>query len=222
MSSFFEKNYQTPDWLTQKLSRRNVLKSAAGATAIAAMPKTLFAAQSGSLNDVVKKDPWQTLDAVLNQLLPASETGPSAQEIRATLYLYNVVNEQPTEQAEIDFIYKGVGWLNDFSQSQLKKAFVDVSFDEKEQLLKAIIKSTAGENWLNNLLGYVFEAMLSPPSYGGNPDGIGWRWLDHKAGFPLPEKGKRYFEIPGHQRIAVNQNAMSVKVPAKRAGSKKS
>jgi len=222
MSSFFEKNYQTPDWLMQKLSRRNALKSAAGAIAIAAMPKTLFAAQSGALNDVVKKDPWQTLDAVLNQLLPASETGPSAQEIRATLYLYNVVNEQPTEQAEIDFIYKGVGWLNDFSQSQLKKAFVDVSFDEKEQLLKAISKSTAGENWLNNLLGYVFEAMLSPPSYGGNPDGIGWRWLDHKAGFPLPEKGKRYFEIPGHQRIAVNQNAMSVKVPAKRAGSKKS
>jgi hypothetical protein len=38
--------------------------------------------------------------------------------------------------------------------------------------------------------------MLSPPSYGGNPNGIGWQWLEHKAGFPLPEKGQRYFELP--------------------------
>jgi gluconate 2-dehydrogenase gamma chain len=43
--------------------------------------------------------------------------------------------------------------------------------------------------------------MLSPASYGGNPDGIGWQWLEHQAGFPLPEKGQRYFELPTRARI---------------------
>ena len=217
--SFFDKNYQSPDWLTQKFSRRKLLKSAAGASAIAALPKMVFAQSDvEKLTQATKTDPWLTLDTVINHLLPESPTGPSAKDIRATWYLFNVVNEQPTEQDEIEFIYKGVGWLNDFSQSQLKKNFVAASLDEKERLLKTISKSRAGENWLNNLVGYIFEAMLAPPSYGGNPNGIGWQWLNHKAGFPLPEKGQRYFEIPSYQHIPVT-NVASVK---KKTGTRKS
>ena len=30
------------------------------------------------------------------------------------------------------------------------------------------------------------------PVYGGNPDGIGWKWLMHPPGFPRPPKGKTY------------------------------
>lgn len=209
--SFFDNNYQSPQWLQQKFSRRKLLKSAAGASAIAALPKMVFAQSDiEKLNTATKTDPWLTLETTINHLLPESPSGPSAKDIRATWYLFNVVNEQPTDQDEIEFIYKGVGWLNDFSQSQLKKAFVEATTDEKERLLKTISKSRAGENWLNNLVGYIFEAMLAPPSYGGNPNGIGWQWLNHKAGFPLPDKGKRYFEIPSYQQIPLT-NVASVK-----------
>jgi gluconate 2-dehydrogenase gamma chain len=38
--------------------------------------------------------------------------------------------------------------------------------------------------------------MLTPPAYGGNPDGVGWQWLEHQGGFPLPKVGQRYFELP--------------------------
>ena len=71
----------------------------------------------------------------------------------------------------------------------------------EEEVLKGISKSRAGSNWLNTLLGYIFQAILSPPSYGGNPKGIGWHWLEHKAGFPLPAKGQRYFELPPRANI---------------------
>jgi gluconate 2-dehydrogenase gamma chain len=47
--------------------------------------------------------------------------------------------------------------------------------------------------------------MLSPPAYGGNPNGIGWQWLNHQPGFPLPEKGGRYYEIPSRFTIPVVQ-----------------
>ena len=128
--SFFDENFSTPQWLQKKLSRRNALKSAAGATMVAAMPmRSWSASMSNKLDGALKTDPWLTLDAVLAHLLPESATGPSAQEIQATQYLYNVVFQQPTEEAEIEFIYKGVGWLNGFSNSQLQKNFIALTFD---------------------------------------------------------------------------------------------
>ncbi len=225
MKSFFDKSYQTPLWFTEKrlakkalarqISRRNVLKSAAGATGMIALPAFSFGSKAQtSLAKLTQADPWLTLDATLTHLLPASSTGPSASEINALPYLYQVMTVQPTSQQEKDFIIKGVGWLNGFANSEYSKSFVQLSFDEKELLLRGISRSRAGENWLNTLLSYIFEAMLTPPAYGGNPKGIGWQWLGHQAGFPLPEKGQRYFELPPRAKAIVQRtvnNRISIK-----------
>jgi len=197
INSFFDKNYRTPSWLSHKLSRRKLLKSAAGASAISALPAVAFSQnEKNKFSDAMDTDPWLTLNAVLEHLLPESNSGPSAKELHVVKYLYNVVHQQPTEPNEIEFIYKGVGWLNGFTKTQLQKNFTELTQTEKETMLRGISGSTAGSNWLNNLLGYIFEAMLSPPSYGGNPQGNGWQWLEHQAGFPLPKAGQRYFELP--------------------------
>jgi gluconate 2-dehydrogenase gamma chain len=220
LKSFFDKSYKTPLWfkekelsssaLAKKVSRRNILKSAAGATGIMALPAfSLDSSAQITLEEIKKSDPWLTLDATLAHLLPTSATGPGAADINALEYLYQVMTVQPTSPEEKEFIVKGVGWLNGFAKSEYSKAFVYLSFDEKELLLRGISRSRAGENWLNTLLNYIFEAMLAPPSYGGNTDGIGWQWLEHQAGFPLPKAGQRYFELPPRgkakvQRIAKN------------------
>jgi gluconate 2-dehydrogenase gamma chain len=203
MKSFFDKNYKTPVFLKEKqLSRRALLKSAAGMGVVSAIPSfSLSAKQQKSLVQLAKTEPWLTLNATLKQLLPESATGPSAEDINALAYLHQVMTVQPTEQEEKDFILKGVGWLNGYANSEKDKNFVELTFNEKEQLLKGISKSRAGENWINTLLGYILQAMLAPPSYGGNTKGIGWQWLEHKAGFPLPEKGQRYFELPKRASI---------------------
>ncbi len=203
LSSFFDQNYQTPAFIKQKQQgRRRLLKSAAGVGAMALMPPFVMSAtQQASLNTLIQTDPWLTLNATLNQLLPKSDTGPSAEEINALAYLHQVMTVHPTTDDEKDFILQGVGWLNGYANSEKKQAFAALSFTEKEQLLKGISTSRAGSNWLNTLLNYIFQAMLSPPAYGGNPEGIGWQWLEHKAGFPLPEKGQRYFELPARASI---------------------
>ncbi len=213
-SSFFDPSYpQVKQRANQqpKVSRRQVLKSAFGASVIgagvglggSALSLKVLAQNSQKLAEAKLSDPWLTLDAVLNHLLPESATGPSAQEIQALNYLYNLIYQQPTEQSEIDFIFKGVGWLNDYSQSQHQQNFIALTLDEKETLLRGISQSRAGENWLNTLLEYIFEAMLTPPAYGGNPNGIGWQWLEHQGGFPLPTAGTRYYELPGQQKITI-------------------
>ncbi|MEW6989854.1 gluconate 2-dehydrogenase subunit 3 family protein [Colwelliaceae bacterium 6441] len=204
MDSFFDKNYQTPDWLNKKLSRRHILKSAAGATAIASVSPLVF---GGSINNLAAFESaltqleWQTLDAVFDHIFPASDSGPSAKDIQATFYLYQLVKEQPTSQDEIDFIYRGVGWLNSYTQSKQQQNFIALTSEEKEITLKAISRSEAGQNWLNMMILNLYEAMLSPPSYGGNPDGIGWKWLSHQAGFPLPQAGKRFYELPARSQV---------------------
>ena len=200
LNSFFDTYYQAP-----KSSRRHFLKSAAGASTIVALPAlSLTEKDKKSLAELAKTDPWLTLEATLLHLLPESQTGsssgPSAKDINALAYLHQVITVQPTAQDEKDFIIKGVGWLNGFAQSEHGKPFGQLSFNEKESTLRGISNSSAGENWLTTLLAYLFEAMLAPPAYGGNTNGLGWQWLDHQAGFPLPKVGQRYFELPPRGR----------------------
>lgn len=226
MKSFFDKNYQAPLWFIKKSenkakaqqSRRRFLKSAAGATAIATLPVVSLSAKQQEdlhmqLTRLRKIDPWLTLDATFMHLLPepaaTEQASPSAKSINALAYLYQVMTVQPTEADEKEFILKGVGWLNGYAQSQLGKPFVELSVEEKEVILRGISYSTAGSNWLSTLLAYLFEAMLTPPAYGGNPDGVGWQWLEHQGGFPLPKVGQRYFELPprgkAKNQIAIRQ-----------------
>jgi len=199
-------DYVTPRWLKKKLSRRQALKSAAGSVAIASIPSVAYSSTTeNKFQSDLKQTLWATLNAVMEHLIPESETGPSAKDIQATFYLYQLVHVQPTSDDEVEFIYKGVGWLNGYTQGQLKKDFTELSVNDKELMLKAISQSTAGRNWLNMMILNIYEAMLSPPTYGGNPKGIGWQWLNHQAGFPLPKAGQRYFELPKRSRVASQQ-----------------
>ena len=90
------------------------------------------------------------------------------------------------------FLRDGVKWIDDIAIQMTEKSFHQLDVTKKEAVLQRIASSSAGENWLSLLLLYIFEALLTDPVYGGNPDGIGWQWLEHKPGFPTPPKDKRY------------------------------
>ena len=96
---------------------------------------------------------------------------------------------------ERDFMLNGVDWLNGVAQQLSGKAFKRLDATQAEQVLQRIASSEAGENWLATLLLYIFEALLSSPVYGGNPDGTGWRWLEHQPGFPQAPEDKTYFAL---------------------------
>ncbi|WP_286233968.1 gluconate 2-dehydrogenase subunit 3 family protein [Thalassotalea sediminis] len=214
MKQNFEQCYRkTPAWLSKKLHRRKLLKSAAGASAVvASFP---ISAVSEDLLHKFKRDlvqrEWQTLDAVQQHLLPSSASGPGAKEINACLYLYLLVYEQPTDKEEVSFIFQGVEWLNGYTEKRFSRTFVALNNEEKQQVLIGISRSTAGKSWLNMMILNIYEAMLSPPSYGGNPEGIGWQWLEHQMGFPLPEKGKRYYELPARSTVAKTASVIPTK-----------
>jgi len=136
----------------------------------------------------------QTLSTVQNHLFPRGADSPGADDINALAYLQSAL-EDPALVEDTQFIHNGVGWLDDLSATTYQKTFLQLDDDKREALLRTIAKSSAGENWLSTLLLYIFEALLTDPVYGGNPDGIGWAWLEHTPGFPHPPPDKIYTKL---------------------------
>lgn len=133
------------------------------------------------------------LDAVQMRLFPDDGDGPSARDLHALDYLqWALADPKNIADGDADFIEKGIGWLEEASQDSLGESFAALSSQQQDQLLRQVASSRAGENWLSLLLYYLIESLTLDPVYGGNPDGIGWRWLEHQPGFPRPTKHNTY------------------------------
>jgi len=140
-------------------------------------------------------EPWHTLAAAQQQLFPDDGDGPDARSINATSYLKFVVEAPDTDPLDRDFILGGVDWLNRLAISRFTGIFASCESKQQQKLLQEISQSQAGERWMSFLMTYIMEALLSDPVYGGNPNGIGWKWLQHTPGFPHPPLNKRYFDL---------------------------
>ena len=177
------------DLRAELISRRRFLIEAAGGSVA-----LLFGLPQAVAADAY--DPWPTLGAVLEHLLPGEAESPGATEIRAVEYFRFVVSDTRVDREQRDFILQGNRWLDDLARETEGRPFLELDVDGKERLLRQVSRSSAGENWVSMLLTYLFEALLTAPAYGGNPDRIGWRWLQYVPGFPLPGPGTRYTELP--------------------------
>ena len=135
----------------------------------------------------------QAVSAVQEHLFPHAPHSPGAADVHATAYLEWAITVPGLDPDTRNTIVNGVGRLQDASLGRFDVLFGDLSFDQREQLLRYLADKTRwGRAWLSLLLYYLFEALLSDPVYGGNPDEIGWRWLEHQPGFPRPPTDKIY------------------------------
>lgn len=140
-------------------------------------------------------EPWYTFAAVQQILFPNDGDGPDAKTIHATSYLKFVLDAPDTDKQDRRFILEGVDWLNRLAIVRYTGVFANCEPVQQQKLVKEISQSEAGERWLSFLLTYIMEALLSDPVYGGNPDGVGWKWLEYTPGYPRPPANKRYFDL---------------------------
>ena len=175
-------------WKSRLIDRRRFLLGLAGGSLSLLLPLP-GEAETTALNE---EDRWRLLGVVQDHLFPSEPEAPGAREIRALDYLRWVVGDRKLDSEERAFILRGTDWLQALTQERHARGFLDITAGEREGMLERIARSEAGENWLSTLLLYILEALLSDPVYGGNPDGIGWRWLKHQPGFPRPDVHNRY------------------------------
>jgi len=202
----FNKDYQGP--LECGLNRRAFLKTSTAISLLAGLTlyKPTLAGQHDNSDDSIEtssrlrlgknffsKEQHTVLDAVQMQLFPDDGDGPSARDLKGIAYLEWAMTDQVNiNDGDPDFIAKGITWLNELSQQTHGAFFVELNDSQQDKVLKQVAKSQAGENWLSILLYYLTEALMIDPIYGGNPEMIGWKWLQHQAGFPRPVMDKTY------------------------------
>jgi gluconate 2-dehydrogenase gamma chain len=196
-------DYQGP--LSSGLNRRAFLKTSTAIALLGGLTackpdvpasdelKATVASNPVNTNPVFNSAQRTTLAAVQMQLFPADGNGPSAQDINALDYLeWAMTDAKNIDDGDPEFIIKGIGWLDDLAAQTKGDNFAALTKTNQAAVLQQIAQSNAGENWLSLLMYYLTEALLLDPIYGGNPDGIGWQWLEHQAGFPQPVAGKTY------------------------------
>ena len=179
---------------TRFIGRRTFLLRVTGFIATLLLPP--FIARAAKERPSIQlNDPWATIDVVQDHLFPSEIDSPGAKEINAITYLRNVIASPAIDQDEKEFILNGVKWLNDLSLEKHEAVFTQLTYSQRTDMLHQITESKAGRRWISKLLSYIFEALLGDPVYGGNPGGIGWKWLNHHQGFPRPPKHKRYWNL---------------------------
>lgn len=138
----------------------------------------------------------RNLAAVQAHLFPATADAPGADDINALPYLQFVMSQPDFETGTRDFLFRGLQSLHEAGMERFEREFYRLDFSQKESLLRYLADRTRwGLNWLSLLLKYILEALLTDPVYGGNPDGIGWKWLEHQPGFPRPPADKVYTRL---------------------------
>ncbi|MCK4874618.1 MAG: gluconate 2-dehydrogenase subunit 3 family protein [Sulfurimonas sp.] len=132
--------------------------------------------------------PLQVVELVYKDLFPEADNVPSMSSINAKIYLNKILHHTRVSSENKIFIRDGVQWLNEESIVKYEKVYTKLSSFQRQKLLKDIADTNWGDSWIETILSYFLEAMLGDPVYGGNKDGIGWKWLNHKSGLPRPAK----------------------------------
>jgi len=186
----------TDKYINKKINRRSFLL----ATGVFAGSVTFGSLLTYYYKSSRKSHPFdKSQDTILREaqehLFPHSDDSPGANDINALPYLHFVLTDPDIDQDNKNVLISGVDWLEEECQSTFSKSFIKLSTNEKDAIFQIIEKSNWGSRWLSLNLIYIFEALLSDPIYGGNPDGIGWEWLEYTPGLPRPTADNMYGKL---------------------------
>lgn len=176
-------------------SRKQFIGSIITAGIATQLPLNKVFGNSWQAEGFLSEEKKNIVQSVQEILFPADENGPGAAEINAYNYVVWVMNDPRKDPAEVEYFKNGIGWIDESANEIFSKKYIFLSEIEKQELIEIVSKENWGESWLSVLLTFIFEALLSDPQYGGNPDSIGWQWLDYKFGNPRPSAGLLYPEI---------------------------
>ena len=128
--------------------------------------------------------PKETIELVQNDLFP------KAQELGVNTYIYMgiVLNHSRISAEDKEFIKNGVKWLNEESVSKYNTTYTKLTSSQRQETLKTISQVRWGESWIDEMLTYSLEAMISDPVYGVNKNRSGQKWLHFEAGLPHPKE----------------------------------
>ncbi len=195
--------------LEAALSRRRFLAGAVlygGALVALQMPKAVRAASTRLAPQVLTAAEWRDVEAVTFRILP-SDGGVGAREAHCVNFIDKAL---ANEDAAMLPIYRaGIPALNAVATAGHGQDFAELTGEQQDVLLMALQDGVA-EAWkladlpspdfFETLRVHTLVGFLADPSYGGNRDYAGWKWV----GYPGPrhtEGGYSNAQMIGKARI---------------------
>ncbi len=157
------------------MKRRNFIKF----TVISALlSKELLVAKTVSSNDIL------VLGDVYEVLFPKTNEMPSSKEFAALEFLLQNINHKSFLDYDKNLVLEGSkDFIANFPE------FLSISKIEQKKLIDSIVNSNDyAQTWLSKLVYFGIEALFADPIYAGNTNQIGWKSINHKIGYPRPEK----------------------------------
>ncbi len=183
------------DMKSWHLSRKFFLQSVIMGGVLSQLPVVKILGNTVKDTSILSEKQLSIVSSVQEILFPADDNGPGASDINAKEYLLWVLADPEKDPEEVKYIINGIGWVDETAEETLSKPYLELTQPEKEKLIETISHKSWGESWLSIILTFIFEALLSDPQYGGNPNGTGWKWLSYIAGQPRPTPELLYPEI---------------------------
>ena len=124
-----------------------------------------------------------TIKTLQNDLFPKAK----ALGVETSSYMSVILRHSRISDEDKAFIKNGVKWLNEEAVKAYETAYVKLTPEQRQETLRFIAKEKWGESFIYVMMGYLFEAMLGDPVYGGNNNEAGWKWLEFAGGEPRPK-----------------------------------
>jgi gluconate 2-dehydrogenase gamma chain len=125
----------------------------------------------------------ETLAAATARILP-SDDGPGAAEAGVAGYVATALGEERLN-GWLPFFVHGLGRIEAISHETLGKGFPEATSQEQDEILRQLqaMPEPHLRHFFGQLVRLCIEGFLGDPRYGGNQDGLGWRYV----GYPLDE-----------------------------------
>ena len=173
--------------MLDRMDRRTFLARASAAAAVLAGcgPRPVRCDTPGA-GPGQRLDPpeWRAVQAAQEVILPSRPGSPGAREVRATAYL-DAALAFGAAPGECEAVKRGARRLDALAVERGAFDYAALDPAGADSVLRAMLQAH-GNEWFVVVLGYTLEALLGDPVHGGNPDGVGWKWLGHTPGWPRP------------------------------------
>jgi gluconate 2-dehydrogenase gamma chain len=146
-------------------------------------------------NELLTGEQVAILKAMLMKFFPNDGNGPSAEDLRSYEYVMWTLRDNGANPDDNRYIIDGILWINETSQELYQKNFLDLDPTEQDKAVEELMRKDYGNDWSSILITFIFESLVMDPIYGCNPDGVGWKWLNHTPGYPQASEPLRYENI---------------------------
>jgi gluconate 2-dehydrogenase gamma chain len=182
------------------LSRRDLLKRAGVVGVAAAVPAGVLAADAPAaperelLTNFVASEA-ETLEAILDRLIPTDATGPGAREARVARYIDRALDGELSNFSN-DYA-DGLAAVDAYAVKTYGRPFAGLQGAQQDAVLTAMERNTAtgftpdSRTFFTLIRTHALQGMFGDPYHGGNANFVGWDLI----GFPGV-----YLEVPARDQ----------------------